>query len=93
MLKLSKLEKADNLTQKPMQNINAKLEQEKRDTEMAFRLASESNATFEEPILKRSQFVVNSKAGKKHDLSGWKYSELRDTINTSCDVLLLEACR
>lgn len=33
-------------------------------------------------------------AGKqKHDLSKWKYSELRDTINTSCDIELLEACR
>lgn len=26
----------------------------------------------------------------KHDLSKWKYSELRDTINTSCDIELLE---
>lgn len=32
-------------------------------------------------------------AGKKHDLSKWKYSELRDAINTSCDIELLEACR
>merc|ERR1711881_770103 len=30
---------------------------------------------------------------KKHDLSRWKYADLRDTINTSCDVDLLEACR
>lgn len=30
-------------------------------------------------------------AGKqKYDLSKWKYSELRDTINTSCDIELLE---
>lgn len=29
-------------------------------------------------------------ASKKHDLSKWKYSELRDTINTSCDIELLE---
>lgn len=34
-----------------------------------------------------------SDAGKKHDLSKWKYSELRDAINTSCDIELLEACR
>lgn len=26
----------------------------------------------------------------KYDLSKWKYSELRDTINTSCDIELLE---
>merc|ERR1711988_107438 len=30
---------------------------------------------------------------KKYDLSNWKYAELRDTINTSCDIDLLEACR
>lgn len=30
---------------------------------------------------------------KKHDLSKWKYADLRDTINTSVDVDLLEACR
>merc|ERR1719273_2634978 len=29
----------------------------------------------------------------KYDLSNWKYAELRDTINTSCDIDLLEACR
>jgi myosin-6 len=33
------------------------------------------------------------KHNKKHDLSKWKYAELRDTINTSCDVELLEACK
>uniref|UniRef100_A0A6P7FRP1 Myosin heavy chain 95F n=1 Tax=Diabrotica virgifera virgifera TaxID=50390 RepID=A0A6P7FRP1_DIAVI len=32
-------------------------------------------------------------ANSKYDLSKWKYSELRDTINTSCDIDLLEACR
>jgi myosin-6 len=32
-------------------------------------------------------------AHKKHDLSKWKYADLRDTINTSCDIDLLEACR
>ena len=32
-------------------------------------------------------------ANKKYDLSKWKYAELRDTINTSCDIDLLEACR
>lgn len=30
---------------------------------------------------------------KKHDLSKWKYADLRDTINTSTDSDLLEACR
>ncbi|KAF5307261.1 hypothetical protein FQR65_LT06977 [Abscondita terminalis] len=46
--------------------------------------------------LNRSEAVRNSQeaASKgKYDLSKWKYSELRDTINTSCDIELLEACR
>ena len=30
---------------------------------------------------------------KKHDLSKWKYADLRATINTSCDIDMLEACR
>jgi myosin-6 len=30
---------------------------------------------------------------KKKDLSKWKYADLRDSINTSCDIDLLEACR
>lgn len=32
-------------------------------------------------------------SSNKYDLSKWKYAELRDTINTSCDIELLEACR
>ncbi|KPJ05984.1 Myosin-VI [Papilio machaon] len=46
--------------------------------------------------LNRSERVrmQQAMAGKqKYDLSKWKYSELRDTINTSCDIELLEACR
>lgn len=44
----------------------------------------------------RSEAVKNQQANlakSKYDLSKWKYSELRDTINTSCDIELLEACR
>jgi len=37
---------------------------------------------------------VQAAQGKqKYDLSKWKYSELRDTINTSCDIELLEVSR
>ncbi|XP_077973488.1 unconventional myosin-VI-like [Styela clava] len=36
---------------------------------------------------------VISSSGKKIDLTKWKYADLRDTINTSTDVALLEACR
>ncbi|XP_036049117.1 unconventional myosin-VI isoform X8 [Onychomys torridus] len=47
-------------------------------------------------ILSRGPAVQATKAAagtKKHDLSNWKYAELRDTINTSCDIELLAACR
>jgi myosin-6 len=36
---------------------------------------------------------VSKDKGKKHDLSKWTYAEIRDTINTTCDVELLDACR
>ncbi|XP_047347914.1 myosin heavy chain 95F isoform X1 [Vespa velutina] len=90
------------------------LEQERRDHELAVRLAQESNGQVEDsppPVrngsdvrvpstnnnrLIRSEQVRNHQAAminKKYDLSKWKYSELRDAINTSCDIELLEACR
>ncbi|KAG7207380.1 hypothetical protein KM043_009038 [Ampulex compressa] len=89
------------------------LEQERRDHELAVRLAQESNGQVDDsplPVrsgsdvrvstnnnrLTRSENVRNHQAAlanKKYDLSKWKYSELRDAINTSCDIELLEACR
>ncbi|XP_023373035.1 unconventional myosin-VI isoform X2 [Otolemur garnettii] len=47
-------------------------------------------------LLSRGPAVQATKAAagtKKYDLSKWKYAELRDTINTSCDIELLAACR
>ncbi|NXG16670.1 MYO6 protein, partial [Grallaria varia] len=111
----------------------AVLEQERRDHELAMRIAQSEaelindeaqldsglrrrlcshrvyallyslNETFKEQmaseiseILSRGPAVQATKAAagtKKHDLSKWKYAELRDTINTSCDIELLAACR
>ncbi|KAJ8776969.1 hypothetical protein J1605_014987 [Eschrichtius robustus] len=98
----------------------AVLEQERRDRELALRIAqSESELISDEaqvdPALRSQHFIRVSKfkyakmcnnyrgpavqatkaaAGtKKYDLSKWKYAELRDTINTSCDIELLAACR
>ncbi|XP_029451442.1 unconventional myosin-VI isoform X3 [Rhinatrema bivittatum] len=42
------------------------------------------------PQVQATKSVAGS---KKHDLSKWKYAELRDAINTSCDIELLAACR
>uniref|UniRef100_A0A8C1WTN8 Unconventional myosin-VI n=1 Tax=Cyprinus carpio TaxID=7962 RepID=A0A8C1WTN8_CYPCA len=92
------------------------LEQEKRDRELAMRIAqSEAELIQDEaqmdPSLRSISLPpntasrVNAKEGvqvqankvaagvKKYDLSKWKYAELRDAINTSCDIELLAACR
>lgn len=76
------------------------LEQELKDHELALRLAQDMNGVVDDvctpPPLPRSTFVQKQQqqhANRKFDLSKWKYSELRDAINTSCDLELLEACR
>ncbi|XP_076834565.1 myosin VIb [Brachyhypopomus gauderio] len=77
------------------------LEQERRDRELAMRIAQSEAELIQEEAhmdasLRRGVQVQASKAaagGKKHDLSKWKYAELRDAINTSCDIDLLAACR
>uniref|UniRef100_A0A674EH40 Unconventional myosin-VI n=1 Tax=Salmo trutta TaxID=8032 RepID=A0A674EH40_SALTR len=109
------------------QNI---LEQERRDRELAMRIAQSeaelipedtlndaglvsvvltvivlgSSCPFREEmakemseLLSRGPQVQATKAAaagtKKYELSKWKYAELRDAINTSCDIELLAACR
>ncbi|XP_073482932.1 unconventional myosin-VI isoform X3 [Aquarana catesbeiana] len=87
------------------------LEQERRDRELAMRIAqSEAELINEEfspdSSLRRAgegkgnmtmgvqvQATKSAATVKKHDLSKWKYAELRDAINTSCDIELLAACR
>ncbi|XP_059033231.1 unconventional myosin-VI isoform X7 [Mustela lutreola] len=79
----------------------AVLEQERRDRELALRIAqSEAELISDEAqadlALRRGPAVQATKVAagtKKYDLSKWKYAELRDTINTSCDIELLAACR
>uniref|UniRef100_A0A8C0KFR6 Unconventional myosin-VI n=1 Tax=Canis lupus dingo TaxID=286419 RepID=A0A8C0KFR6_CANLU len=102
----------------------AVLEQERRDRELALRIAqSEAELITDEALVPcaghlapltptssdassfkhakicnnyRGPAVQATKAAagtKKYDLSKWKYAELRDTINTSCDIELLAACR
>uniref|UniRef100_A0A8C1V6H7 Unconventional myosin-VI n=1 Tax=Cyprinus carpio TaxID=7962 RepID=A0A8C1V6H7_CYPCA len=91
----------------------AVLEQERRDRELALRIAqSEAELIPEEtpveatlrsiaPPQKLKSLTIapqvtatNAQADvKKYELSKWKYAELRDVINTSCDIELLAACR
>uniref|UniRef100_A0A8C8GFC0 Unconventional myosin-VI n=1 Tax=Oncorhynchus tshawytscha TaxID=74940 RepID=A0A8C8GFC0_ONCTS len=86
------------------QNI---LEQERRDRELAMRIAQSEaelipeesqNDTISYPLMREGPQVQATKAAaaagtKKYELSKWKYAELRDAINTSCDIELLAACR
>uniref|UniRef100_A0A3B3VZH2 Unconventional myosin-VI n=1 Tax=Poecilia latipinna TaxID=48699 RepID=A0A3B3VZH2_9TELE len=97
----------------------AMVEQERRDRELAMRIAQSEAELISEDGQGDSDFCVNglrpqsdphaqkknvtqgaqvqatkAAAGvKKYDLSKWKYAELRDVINTSCDIELLAACR
>uniref|UniRef100_A0A8C6LGJ2 Unconventional myosin-VI n=1 Tax=Nothobranchius furzeri TaxID=105023 RepID=A0A8C6LGJ2_NOTFU len=128
----AKLEKQMALEREEQAQNAAVLEQERRDRELAMRIAqSEAELISEEgqgdPSLRRYSTYLNSihfffplqltpthartrmamilsqgpqvqatkaAAGvKKYDLSKWKYAELRDVINTSCDIELLAACR
>lgn len=82
--------------QEDLDRANARLaeqrEQERRDHELAVRIAEETGGGVEELALKRSSAVaaqMAANANRKYDLSKWKYAELRDTINTSCDIELL----
>uniref|UniRef100_A0A665VKM3 Unconventional myosin-VI n=1 Tax=Echeneis naucrates TaxID=173247 RepID=A0A665VKM3_ECHNA len=84
----------------------AVLEQERRDRELALRIAqSEAELIPEEAqfdsglrsviwfICPQVQASKAAAGAKKYELSKWKYAELRDAINTSCDIELLAACR
>ncbi|XKL69082.1 hypothetical protein PGB90_006851 [Kerria lacca] len=81
--------------------LREKVEQERRDHELALRLARETNSLLDDMqpstrnIKERSlnQLLAEPTVNGKHDLSKWKYSQLRDIINTSCDIQLLEACK
>ncbi|XP_055335103.1 unconventional myosin-VI-like [Paramacrobiotus metropolitanus] len=72
-------------------------EQEERDHALALRLAQDNGGQVDElsPLQRSSSYMKQrqQQAGKRHDLSKWKYADLRDVINTSCDLELLEACR
>lgn len=69
--------------------------QKQRDYELALRLAADpATMVSEDRIqLKRNIPADAGGEGKFDHLRKWTYAELRDTINTSCDLELLEACR
>jgi myosin-6 len=76
-------------------------QQETLDHELAIRIARENGSSCDQvsPVLLPRSLTSSSSVTKgflnsKYEyLTKWKYSELRDTINTSCDIDLLEACK
>lgn len=105
---LAELEAKEKSQQQPLNNQRTieeeaeikRLEQERQDYELAKLLAEESSSSVSEnwnssPTLSPRSTLNENKLqkDKKYDLTNWKYSDLRDTINTSCDLELLEACR
>lgn len=76
-----------------------RMDQERLDRELALRLAAEDQTAVEDmssqPLQRSAAYQTqrDEASKKKFDLSKWKYAELRDAINTSCDVELLDSCR
>ena len=72
-------------------------QQETLDHELAIRIARENGSCDQvSPVLLPKSLTAPMTKGlnsKYEYLTKWKYSELRDTINTSCDIDLLEACK
>jgi myosin-6 len=85
------------------EQLRDKLQQEQADHELAVRLAGQMSTNGAGSCdlaggTEISYATVNLnklklEPGQRLDLSKWKYSELRDIINTSCDLMLLECCR
>lgn len=95
----------------PLGSRELEREQERRDYQLAMRLARERDdsetlsqssmsppgagaAPARAPVLAPGENLAQAgqlKAGL--NLTKWKYSDLRDAINTSCDLELLEACK
>jgi len=93
--------------------IELAAEQERRDQELAMRLAMDAGTKSQEALtadLAKQVVLTSRKAArpattttfankkaeaqyKKMDLAKWKYADLRDTIQSSVDLDILEACR
>merc|ERR1712183_412854 len=66
------------------------LDQERRDRELAMRLAQDEGQA---QVVEEQNKIVQSTSNDKKNLAGYKFAELRDAINTSTDIQFIEACR
>ncbi|KAI0989237.1 hypothetical protein GJ496_004880 [Pomphorhynchus laevis] len=71
-------------------------EQMRIDYHLAQKLASDCGSDID-PLsiigLPHDQARLSKENVAKYNLTSWKYAQLRDTINTSCELELLQACR
>jgi len=66
-------------------------EQERRDREIAARLQMEQVEEDTGPVQPKN--IVKNMKGQRYDLTKWTYTQLRDFINTSTDIDMIQACR
>lgn len=66
-------------------------EQERRDREIAARLQMEQIEEDHSP--QQPKNIVKNQKGQRYDLTKWTYTQLRDYINTSTDIDMIQACR
>jgi len=79
--------------------VSSEEDQENRDRELAMRLGNDGHTIYRpthigsRPLAPSENLANDPSLNHRFDLTKWKYSDLRDTINTSCDLELLEACK
>merc|ERR1712106_216571 len=66
-------------------------EQERRDREIAARLQMDQVEEDTGPVQPKN--IVKNMKGQRYDLTKWTYTQLRDFINTSTDIDMIQACR
>ncbi|XP_077973487.1 unconventional myosin-VI-like isoform X2 [Styela clava] len=75
------------------EEIRQAIEQEILERKEALRIAQDEGQQVIEKTPKPFQKPVVSSSEKNIDLTKWKYADLRDTINESTDIALLESSR
>ncbi|XP_066921977.1 unconventional myosin-VI-like [Clytia hemisphaerica] len=86
------MEKAKKEEDQKNLEISQREEQEQRDYELALRLAADPQTMVSDERVQLKRNIATTDA-KYEKIRKWTYAELRDVINTSCDLDMLEACR
>ncbi|TRY71685.1 hypothetical protein TCAL_03149 [Tigriopus californicus] len=93
MKKLQREMEAEKQRKVDEEKRRAQTEQEKKlKAEMEAKRKVE-DAAMQRKLADKAEKVNEEAPTQKFDLSKWKYIEIRDSMNTSCDIELLYACR